>query len=82
MSHHPAEGGEKVCLKVNPLREGATNKLVPQQAVAADARARDNGTFWYYQFLAELLKNGVLVRHVSQLNRDVVDNMFDVPALC
>ena len=89
MSHHPAEGVEKVCLKVNPSREGATDEAVPQQAVAAvaalrecaDARARNNGTFWYYQFLAELLKNGVLVRHMPQLNRDVVDNMLDVPTL-
>ena len=89
MSHQPGEGREKVRLKVNPSREDTTDGSVPQQAEAAVtasrecvcAPARSDGTWWYYQFLAELFRSGVLVRHVSQLNRDGVDNLLDVPAL-
>ena len=88
MSHQPGEGREKVRLEVNPSRGGTTDESVPQQAEAAVtapreyvcARARSDGTWWYYQFLAELFRSGVLVRHVSQLNRDGVDNLLDVPA--
>ena len=74
---------------VNHLQKSRTDRSVPQQAVAAvmapresmDARARKMGTHWYYEFLTELLRNGILVRHVSQLNKDCIDNLLDVPAL-
>ena len=46
-----------------------------------DAHARDEDTCWYYEFLRELLRNGILTRYMSQLNREGVDNLIDVPAL-
>ena len=87
--HQPEEGHKKVRLKVNSLREVTMVELVPQQAGEAVAvprecvcaRARDDGTWWHYQFLEELLRNIALVRHVSQLYRDGVENLFDVSAL-